>query len=261
MLCCKSCRLCDSTQGCHIIFNRLEPAKLLAHTFLLLGIPGILTSFLARPNHNIVMAAATIYTLYLSILSISVICYRLSPFHPLARYPGPFLSKISMLWLVRVSLGGKEHICHQKLHEQYGEIVRIGKWLFFLVVERILRLVLIRPQLSICPWPSGNHPHDGYYWRAERTLWVLLSWSENIVVDFLESVSGARDPKHGWKSMIALRDPVEHARRRKPWNRGFNTEALKGYEEIIETRATQLLDQLAKQDGVVDLAKWLSYFT
>lgn len=61
--------------------------------------------------------------------------------------------------------------------------------------------------------------------------------------------------------MISLRDPVEHSRRRRPWNRAFNTEALKGYEEIIETRATQLLDHLAKQEGVVDLSKWLSYFT
>lgn len=71
----------------------------------------------------------------------------------------------------------------------------------------------------------------------------------------------AQDPTVGGKSMIALQDPAEHARRRKPWNRSFNIEALKGYEEIIETRATQLLDQLAKQDGVVDLAKWFSYFT
>lgn len=61
--------------------------------------------------------------------------------------------------------------------------------------------------------------------------------------------------------MIALRDPMEHARRRRPWNRGLSTEALKSYEEIIETVVSQLLDHLAKQNGILDLAKWLSYFS
>lgn len=47
-------------------------------------------------------------------------------FHPLARYPGPILCKISMFWLAKVAWGGKEHIYHQELHERYGDIIRIG---------------------------------------------------------------------------------------------------------------------------------------
>lgn len=60
----------------------------------------------------------------------------------------------------------------------------------------------------------------------------------------------------------------EHARRRKPWNRAFNTAAVKGYEPIVEKRALQLVGELEKRsnskDGgneSVNLAAWLSYFT
>ena len=51
-------------------------------------------------------------------------------------------------------------------------------------------------------------------------------------------------------------------RRRKPWNRAFNTSSLKEYEPAIEKRVRQLVDALGERKGkVVDLAKWVSYFT
>lgn len=62
-------------------------------------------------------------------------------------------------------------------------------------------------------------------------------------------------------SLIAERNPIEHARRRKPWNRAFNASALKGYEEIVAKRANALVQALAAQKGEVDLGKWFAYFT
>ena len=52
--------------------------------------------------------------------------YRLSPFHPLAKYPGPVLAKLSMFWLSWVSIKGARHVKIREVHAQYGEIVRIG---------------------------------------------------------------------------------------------------------------------------------------
>ena len=52
--------------------------------------------------------------------------YRVSPVHPLARYPGPFFAKISKIFMVRVVLKGHKHQFYRKLHEKYGDIVRIG---------------------------------------------------------------------------------------------------------------------------------------
>ena len=62
-------------------------------------------------------------------------------------------------------------------------------------------------------------------------------------------------------SLITQRDPVEHARRRKPWNRAFNSTALKEYEPIVTRRASQLLEGVASKKGVLDLAQWISFFT
>jgi hypothetical protein len=47
-------------------------------------------------------------------------------FHPLAKYPGPFLASITRWWMVNEIWSGKheEHI--RELHKKLGPIVRIG---------------------------------------------------------------------------------------------------------------------------------------
>ncbi|KDR66920.1 hypothetical protein GALMADRAFT_106087 [Galerina marginata CBS 339.88] len=52
--------------------------------------------------------------------------YRISPWHPLARYPGPWLWKISSLRLVYVSFMGRRHLILDDLHRKYGPVLRIG---------------------------------------------------------------------------------------------------------------------------------------
>lgn len=75
-------------------------------------------------------------------------------------------------------------------------------------------------------------------------------------------------------SLVALQDRDEHQRRRKPWNRAFSTASVKGYEEMLEFRVKQLVEELNKRaerrakagDKVtkgetVDLSGWLSHFS
>ena len=62
-------------------------------------------------------------------------------------------------------------------------------------------------------------------------------------------------------SLIALRDPAAHARRRRSWNRAFSGAALKEYEQMFRQRGTQLVEALSRQEGVVDLAEWIGYFS
>ncbi|KAI0667857.1 cytochrome P450 [Trametes maxima] len=63
---------------------------------------------------------------YLLALVFTTTVYRLSPWHPLAGYPGPLLCRISSLWLVAVSSTGKRHLIVDRLHAKYGPFVRVG---------------------------------------------------------------------------------------------------------------------------------------
>lgn len=55
----------------------------------------------------------------------SVVVYRLA-FHPLAKYPGPFLAKLTDAYSVYQAWTGRRHINFWKLHQRYGDIVRFG---------------------------------------------------------------------------------------------------------------------------------------
>ena len=56
---------------------------------------------------------------------------------------------------------------------------------------------------------------------------------------------------------------------RKPWNRAFSSAAMKEYEVIVAKRVRQLvgcLEELIERSderasAVVDIARWLKYFT
>ena len=65
----------------------------------------------------------------------------------------------------------------------------------------------------------------------------------------------------GPPALVAYRNPAVHAKRRRPWNRAFNTSALKEYEPVVARRATQLVESISKQKGFTDLAQWISFFT
>ena len=63
-------------------------------------------------------------------------------------------------------------------------------------------------------------------------------------------------------AMIAYRDPLEHARRRRPWNRAFSWASIKEFEPVIVNRVHQLVETLGARKGqVVNLAEWISFFT
>ena len=67
-----------------------------------------------------------VHALYWAALTISITAYRLSPHHPLARYPGPLIARITRLWTLYKVLGGEQHAYFHHLHETYGDIVRTG---------------------------------------------------------------------------------------------------------------------------------------
>ncbi|KAH8980271.1 high nitrogen upregulated cytochrome P450 monooxygenase 2 [Lactarius akahatsu] len=63
---------------------------------------------------------------YGTFLVLFTLAYKLSPLHPLAKYPGPIIAKSSKWWAAYVSGQGDLHRHYQSLHDRYGDVVRVG---------------------------------------------------------------------------------------------------------------------------------------
>jgi hypothetical protein len=110
--------------------------------------------FQARdPNNALILSLELILT-YVITLSSTTIFYRLSPFHPLAKYPGPMLWRIGSLPLALVSFKGHRHLVIDRLHQQYGKFVRIGEKLSYLWIITYSLLARLF-ELQTCTGPNA----------------------------------------------------------------------------------------------------------
>ncbi|KAH9477842.1 Cytochrome P450 67 [Psilocybe cubensis] len=208
----------------HLIYRQLEPRQFSVALVLNFGVPLALSVW--EPYHkSFVLEALRVFPLFWFTLVASIIAYRLSPWHPLAKYPGPLLGKVSKFYIAFRSLGGKQHIYLDTLHGLYGSVVRIGP-----------------NQLSICDVDAVN---------------PLLS---NPGVPKSQFFEGRMAVVDSVTSLIATKDKSEHARRRRPWARAFKADSLKGYEDMVIKRSAQLVDLLDSSKGVVNISQCLSYF-
>lgn len=225
----------------YLIFKRWEPWKIPVVVSLTVLLPAVLSLQLVD-SHGLLKAATITFSTFLSILLASVLFYRLSPLHPLSQYPGPLQCKVSSFWMFWIVSKGKRHVYIQSLHARYGDVVRIGaaarNAIFYLGLTwvtgpnelSINDATVIQPILGPTGWPKGPG-------MSGRML--------------------HQDPL----AAIALPTNVEHARRRRPWNRAFSSAAIKEYQPVVARRVSQLVTALQEQQGQVDLAQWVSYFT
>lgn len=83
-------------------------------------------SALAEPSFQPLKVASTAAGVYLTTLALSILLRR-AFYHPLRRFDGPFGAKLSKWWGVFWTMDGRRHHKLRKLHEKYGDIVRIGE--------------------------------------------------------------------------------------------------------------------------------------
>ncbi|TBU40615.1 cytochrome P450 [Dichomitus squalens] len=155
------------------------------------------------------------------VLILSTLIYRLSPVHPLCKFPGPLWRRISMIGPAYSATNGRIPQDVRSLHDQYGDIVRTG--------------------------PNELHIRD-------PTVLAAL-WSVPRGPGFIgTSLSRTRQP------MVGIQNPDEHQRRRRPWTRGMGPVALKEYEHIIAKRGQQLMERFEENKEEVSLDQWFHYF-
>ncbi|KAF5326171.1 hypothetical protein D9611_000819 [Ephemerocybe angulata] len=222
----------------YVFFKEREPVDLPTVSTLLLIVPSASISLKNYLNLGSPLFGASCIQSFFSFYAVLLSCmmaYRLSSLHPLSRYPGPFLCKISKLWIIWLAYRGKLHLYYKSLHDIYGPIVRIGPNDLSINEKKLIPFIL----------GSRGMP-KGPIWDARRNRQLGSDREYHAVID--------------------VRDLNIHAQLRRRWNEAFSNEPLKDYQEILAPRVQQLcdhLEELCQSSGGVasfDLAKWISFF-
>jgi cytochrome P450 len=141
------------------------------------------------------LLASIIVALLLYILG--VIVYRLT-LHPLASYPGPFLAKITDIYLAYYAYKGSRHLAFHRAHEQYGSYVRLG------------------PNLLSVNTTTGLKSIYGFRSNVRKA-------------SFYEAFPST--PKA--VSVHSAIDKTQHARKRRVMSHAFSDSAIKSLEKYI----------------------------
>ncbi|RDB27055.1 hypothetical protein Hypma_005050 [Hypsizygus marmoreus] len=206
----------------HQYFRRFEPKSLISLASILILEPA---AFLAVSGLVILNAASifAVYVTFLLSLGLFIVLHRISPLHPLAKFPGPTINKVTQLWSVWVQRNGHQHLVNKRLHDKYGPFVRIG--------PNELSIIDLDAALAILG-PGGLS--KGRYYEARQ------------------------DPRAPG-NLLALRGQA-HTDRRRLWSRAFTNEALTEYEQPLSKRAQALVDRLGMLPQPIDLSFWISLF-
>ncbi len=152
----------------------------------------------------LVSLAHSTYAFFLHILcacSITAV-YRISPFHPMASFPGPLLNKLTTLTLLHTVSTGKRHLIIEALHKKYGVFVRTGVLLVSAQLAYYLTQVVLGPNtLSI----NSLEAVGPIYSSAQ-----CFNRSE-----------GYRPGRFGDNSLFFIRDRQRHNIRRRVWAGAF----------------------------------------
>jgi cytochrome P450 len=98
-------------------------------------------------------------------------------------------------------------------------------------------------------------------------IWVstrLLVWSGRIPnSERITIVDNGTEQQHEVvNALIGIKDKQEHARRKRPWSKGFSTSALKIYESLVIKRILQFMEVLSSKNlkETINLTPWITYF-
>ncbi|KAJ7476693.1 cytochrome P450 [Mycena latifolia] len=161
---------------------------------------------------------------FLGSMTVSIVAYRLSPRHPLAKFQGPILAKVSKLWGLWIAWRGHQYLYHKKLHDKYGPYVRTG--------------------------PNEISVNDA------TAVSQILNFGGLDKGQFYQTGRHPSTPP----SIISLVGEA-HTGKRRVWNRAMTSAAVREYEPLIAKRASQLVSRLGDQDGTIDLVAWFNVFS
>ncbi|KAJ5460735.1 uncharacterized protein N7458_002287 [Penicillium daleae] len=162
-------------------------------------------------------------------LLFSIVSYVLYQryFHPLAKYPGPFLASLTDLWQVHQFMTLKQPYHLTKLHEKHGSIVRYGPDKLSITDEEAVKLIY----QSGAKFMPKTEFYDAY---------------------------GAAHP-----NIFGMRDESAHSIRRRHMSHSFSISYVKEMEQYLDANIKILrgkISEFASTNQTFDLKKALHYY-
>lgn len=170
-------------------------------------------------------------TTKLAIYRVSIILYRLF-YSPLRRYPGPLFHAISWLPLLyHRQITGQWPYRLKRLHDQYGDIVRIA------------------PDEISCIYPEAWD--DIYGFRKPGQLELVKDPRDHSTLD-----------QERREHNIIYSDTENHRRQRRLLAHAFSEQALRGQETLLQVYVDQLMQRLRETNReTTDITMWLNFAT
>jgi cytochrome P450 family 628 len=220
----------DAALASHLVFCNVEPPPQLVILLYAVGnATGLYYYHFIRHFSALssVGSVAFLSALYTATLCISIGIYRVY-FHRLRKYPGPAKAALSKWSLVSVDVAGQRPHYITSLHKQYGDLVRTGPRELSLNDPAAIPAMLGASSPAVKgPWYAGVHAG-----LPKRSL-----------------------------SLHATVDNHDHAARRRIWDMGFKTTALKGYEPMLTKLTTELMLRLEEHvDKEIKIDDWVAFF-
>ncbi|KAF8867357.1 cytochrome P450 [Acephala macrosclerotiorum] len=145
--------------------------------------------------------------------------------HPLAKYPGPVIAKVTDLYSVYYAWKGHRHIDFQKCHEKYGPVFRYGPNRLSFNTHTALHTIYT---------PKANIRKSDFYK-------ILISPA-------------------GPSILAAIPDDM-HARKKRVLSQAFSEKALRSIEECILLHTREFCEKLSASPEPVNMSRWSTYLT
>ncbi|RSM20901.1 hypothetical protein CDV31_000272 [Fusarium ambrosium] len=146
-----------------------------------------------------------------------LVVYRVF-FHPLAKYPGPFLAKITDAYQLYHAWKGDRHLEFWRMHQKYGPVVRFG------------------PN-SLC-------------FNSNKALKEIFGFRTNVrKAEFYNAFVHPTANTHN------TRDKEVHARKRRVMSQAFSESAMKEMQRYILNNVRTFCEQIGALDGSTEESK------
>jgi cytochrome P450 len=195
------------------------------------------SSLYVNMTFSVLLAVACIAFTYLIVWPLCRILYNVSPFHPLAIYPGPLAWRATRIpWVMALQRGQLHHEL-KRIHDTYGPTARIApNELSYTQPEAWRDIYVANPKL--------NEPSSAQLFRRNSV------WFKPTKANDAESIMGPNE--------------ANHARCRRAFMPAFTDKALASQHPIIESNVDGFIVQLrrhARSSRALDLVAWINYLT